>query len=205
MTGISNDRIIPLLHLRLRYRQTLLRRSSTDWNGLVMFPSCFVYYHVRPSTFNMTACTLEICIERKDFITILFSLKNVLRSLWKDLWTVYSNCLHLPEGMGFNESCRLWHYSPYYIFLYHDVRRILFLALMKYVRIDTFKLIIFVFHLASAKTSSFLFQNQNNELKKAKKELKSAGLGYNSLRSHCFERQLIKHRMLESKYWLVQV
>lgn len=71
---------------------------------------------------------------------------------------------------------------------------------MKYVRIDTFKLIIFVFHLASAKTSSFLFQNQNNELKKAKKELKSAGLGYNSLRSHCFERQLIKHRMLESKY-----
>lgn len=148
MTGISNDRIIPLLHLSLRYRQTFLRWSSTDWNVWVMFPSCFVYYHVRPSSFNMTACTLEICIEHKDFHNYIFLFKNVLRSLWNDqAWTVYNNCLHLPEGMSFNESCCLWHYSLYSIFLYRDVGSILFLAVIKYVTIDTFKQIIFVFSL----------------------------------------------------------
>lgn len=143
-----------------------------------MFPSCFVYYHVRPSSFNMTACTLEICIEHKDFLTIFFCLRMyyVHSEMIKLGQSITTACTCLRGWALMNHVvCDIIACTPYFCIVMlggyfagrHKVRD------DWHIQTNYFCF----FTLASAKTSLLSSQNQNNELKKAKKELKSAGLG----------------------------
>lgn len=84
--------------------------------------------------------------------------------------------LHLPEGTGFNESCRLWHYSLHCIFLHHDVGRVLFLAVMNHIMTDTFKLIIFCFSVGVCKNlPAFISAGGRTKTKSWKKLKRTKG------------------------------